>query len=386
MNKNFRVVLTGGGSGGHIFPLLAVSEELKILTARAGVFLELHYMGPFDKVTSAFFTDREVKIHPLVSAKLRRYFSLANFLDGPKFLVSLFQTWYKLFFLMPDVIFSKGGTGALPVVLTAWFYRIPIIIHESDAVPGLTNIISSRFAKKIGVAFRSAANYFNPGKTNWIGNPIQKEFLGERLTREVAKEYLKFKSDYPLVLVLGGSQGARSLNDFILTNLQELSLETQILHQTGAVNFLEVQELSRAALSEVSLRNKILYRYQPVPFLEIEELKHAFTACDVVVARAGSGTITLIAAFGKPCILVPLPGAAGDHQRINAYEFAEGGGGVIIEEKNLFPAIFMKQLEEILTSPGTLERMGAAAHHFFKPGAAEILAEEIVGVAGSMPS
>jgi len=382
MKKELRIVLTGGGSGGHIDPLLAVAERLKVFTAQASVFLELHYMGPFDKMTQFFLSDKEVKIHPLVSSKFRRYFSFSNFLDIPKFFISLIQAWFKLFFLMPDVIFSKGGPGALPVVLTGWFYRIPIIIHESDSVPGLTNLVSGRFAKRIAIAFERAGSYFSPGKTAWIGTPVRKAMEGDRLTKEVAKEYLKFSQDYPLVLILGGSQGARSLNEFILTNLETLSHETQILHQTGAANYDEVEKLARAALNDFSIEEKIRYRYYAVPFLDEDDLKHALTAADVVIARAGSGTINIIAAFGKPCILVPLPNAAGDHQQLNAYEFAKGGGGVVIEEKNLFPAIFSKQLEEMMTSPGALTRMGSASHLFFKPGAAEILAEEILKITG----
>ena len=380
--QELRVLLTGGGSGGHVDPLLAVAERLKVFTAKHGVFLELHYLGPFDKMTQFFFTDKEVKIHTLISAKLRRYFSLANFLDVPKFFISLAQAWFKLFFLMPDVIFSKGGPGALVVVLAGWFYRIPIVIHESDSVPGLTNLVSGRFARRIAVAFERAGNYFDSTKTAWIGTPIRKALEGDRLTKEVAKEYLKFNRDYPLVLVMGGSQGARNLNEFILTNLETLSREAQILHQTGVANYDEVQKLSRAALEGFSLEEKIRYRYFATPFLDEDDLKHAMTAADAVIARAGSGTINLIAAFGKPCILVPLPSSAGDHQRLNAYEFTKGGGGVVIEEKNLFPVIFVKQLEEIMTSPGALTQMGSAAHLFYKPGAAEILAEEILRMAG----
>ena len=380
--QTLRILLTGGGSGGHIDPLMAVSEQLKIFSAKEGVFLELHYMGPFNDANKPFFTDSELKIHPLIASKIRRYFSLANFLDIPKFFLSLIQAWLRIFFLMPDVIFSKGGPGALPVVLAGWFYRVPILIHESDSVPGLTNLISARFARRIAVAFQRAGSYFDPNRTAWIGTPIRKIMEGNRFTKEVSKDYLKFNRDYPLILVMGGSQGARSLNEFILTNLETLSHETQILHQTGAANYVEVEKLARAALDEFSIEEKIRYRYFAIPFLEEDDLKHAMTAADVVVARAGSGTINLIAAFGKPCILVPLPGSAGDHQRLNAYEFTKGGGGVVIEEKNLFPTIFSKQLEEMMTAPGVLQQMGMASHLFFKPGAAEILAEEILRLTG----
>lgn len=374
----FRILLTGGGSGGHVYPLIAVAEHLKILTAKRGVFLEIHYLGPFSKANSFFFTDPEIKIHHLTAAKIRRYFSLANLLDIPKFFWSVIEAWFKVFWLMPDIIFSKGGPGALAVVFAGWFYRIPIVIHESDSVPGITNIVSSRFAKRIAVAFERAKNYFDPKKTAWIGNPVRKELLESRLTEEAAKEYLGFNQKDPLVLILGGSQGAQKLNEFILTNLENLIQETQILHQTGPENILEVEKLSRAALVDIPVKTKIQYRYQAVPYLEIDTLKQALSAADLIISRAGSGTINEISAFSKPAILVPLPESAGSHQRINAYEFAKGGGGVVIEEKNLSSAIFMKQFEEILTAPEELKRMGLASSHFFKSHAALTLANEIL--------
>src|SRR3989344_2424531 len=162
-----RIVLTGGGSAGHIYPLLAVADSLKRLAIDYGMVLELYYMGPADGYAEEIEAD-DIHIRTVFAGKLRRYFSLQNLVDAPKFFIGLVQAFWKLFWLMPDAIFSKGGTGALPVVLAGWFYRIPVMIHDSDSVPGLTNIISAKLASRIGVSFEHALKFFPANRTAWI--------------------------------------------------------------------------------------------------------------------------------------------------------------------------------------------------------------------------
>ncbi|MEK7180751.1 MAG: UDP-N-acetylglucosamine--N-acetylmuramyl-(pentapeptide) pyrophosphoryl-undecaprenol N-acetylglucosamine transferase [Patescibacteria group bacterium] len=375
------ILLAGGGSGGHIYPLVAVCEGLKKLAFKAGFDLEFHYLGRVDVFSAVLFDVQGVQMHSLWVAKLRRYFSLANIFDLPKFFLSIFQALWKVYWIMPDVIFSKGGSGALPVVLAGWFYRIPILIHESDAAPGVTNILSAKFAKKVAVGFERATNYFDSRKVSWTGNPIRGDLLGERYLQSAAKEELGFKGGEFLTLILGGSQGSKRINEFILGNLEKITKETQVLHQTGAENFFEVKKLSRAAMFGVSLKEELEHRYHPIPYLN-KELKGAFIAADLVVARAGGGTIFEIAAFGKPAILIPLDESANDHQRVNALEFTKAGGGIIIEEENLLSGIFLGQLKEILGNHSLLEKMSSASAGFLKPDAAEKIAVEIFSLLG----
>ncbi len=378
--KTLRILFTGGGSGGHAYPLLAVGEALKKV-AGDKTKLELYYMGPLDAY-SEIFDAAGFKIKTVVSGKLRRYFSLENLLDIPKFFIGFFEALFKMFFIMPDVIFSKGGTGALPVVAAGWLYRIPIIIHESDAIPGLTNLASAWFAKRIAINFERAKEYFNPKKTALVGTPVRKELLETRPAAGAAKKELGFKENEPLLLVIGGSQGSRRINNFILTNLTALLQEVQILHQTGEANFDETEKLSRAALSDHFAGAGAKYRYRPVPYLDVVAEKNAFAAADVIVTRAGSNTLAEIAAFGKPAILVPLKEAANDHQLINAYEFAgDGATAAIIEEQNMSPGILLDKIKEIVHGPEISERMSRASGKFFKPDAAETIAEEILKLA-----
>jgi UDP-N-acetylglucosamine--N-acetylmuramyl-(pentapeptide) pyrophosphoryl-undecaprenol N-acetylglucosamine transferase len=372
--EKFRVVLTGGGSGGHIYPLLAVAEALQKRLDELKAPVEFIYLGPKDAY-SALLSARGISVQPIASGKLRRYFSADNFLDAPKFVIGFLQALFKLFFIMPDVVFSKGGTGALPVVVAAWFYRIPIAIHDSDAQPGLTNVTSGRFATRVFLSFERAAAYFNGTKVMVTGAPLRTELLGERVSKEAAKEIMGFDKSQPLTLVLGGSQGAMRINEFVLASLPQFVSLTSVLHQTGAGNFDEVKKLAGVALANAPTTT----RYVPMPYLKDADMLTAYTAADVIVARSGS-SVCEFASFGLPAILIPLTESANDHQRVDAYEFAKNGAAVVIEEANLLPGIFFTQLKNILTDNDLRAKMSTASSAFFIPGAAEKIAEELMRI------
>jgi UDP-N-acetylglucosamine--N-acetylmuramyl-(pentapeptide) pyrophosphoryl-undecaprenol N-acetylglucosamine transferase len=376
-----KVLLTGGGSGGHLYPLIAVSEELANIAYNEGIDLSLDYLGPFDNNTKLALETHNIEIHSLLSSKIRRYASLVILLDVPAFFISIFQALFKVLFIMPDVLFSKGGPGALPVVLACRFYRIPVVIHESDAVPGSTNYITGRhFAKAIGVSFQKCSSYFDPAKTAFVGNPVRNEILYKRPTQADAKTLIGLEAKKPVIFILGGSLGSQRINNFILDNLENILSIAQIIHQVGIKNFDAVKTQIKSVFGDEVQAQKSGYVF--FPFLE-ENLKVAYSAADLIVARAGAGTIFETASFGKPLVLIPLPEAANDHQRANAYEFAELGGGIVIEEDNLLPDIFIDQIKNILNSPEKLKQMGEASLKFFKPGAAEALAREIIQIKGN---
>lgn len=375
MSRTLRIGLTGGGSGGHVYPLIAVSEALEKISNQNGSFVELYYFGPSDQY-GALMSAAGARMRSIASSKIRRYFSLANLIDIPKFFIGILQALWKLFWVMPDVLFSKGGPGALPVVFVAWFYRIPVIIHESDAAPGTTNLISAKFAQRVAVSFDRSSNYFDPRKTAVTGNPLRADLSAIDADKTTAKQQLGFDPSKPLILVLGGSQGSKRINEFILTVLGNLLNLTQVMHQTGTTNYMETVNLSKAALSEAG---PSALQYKPVAYLE-KELRLALAAADLVVARAGSGTIFEIAANKKPSILIPLMEAANDHQRINAYEFSAKGAAVVIEEPNLLPEVFIGQVSNLLQNTETLDRMSVAAGEFAKLQAAEEIAKEIISL------
>jgi len=370
-----KILLTGGGTGGHIYPLLAVAQEiLKIAKSDA----EIIYIGPRSPI-NAEFANYGIKIYKITASKWRRYFDVRNIIDIPKFFFSLFEALLKLYFLMPDVVFSKGGPGSLAVVMAAKFYFIPIIIHESDAIPGLTNRLSAKFAKRIAVAFPDAIKYFPSKKTALVGNPIRPRLLGGELDPRAAKERLGFSGDVPLILVLGGSQGAMKINAFVSDNLEQLVGEFQIFHQAGPNNFEEVNSLTGEILKELS--ESVRKRYKLVDYLDAPELSLALNAADVVISRAGAGATFEIAFSRKPSILVPIDGSANDHQRANAYEYGKSGAAVVVEEGNFKINIVLSQIKNILSNPETIQKMSKAAANFSKPNAAEVIAEEILRLA-----
>lgn len=371
-DETFRVILTGGGSGGHVYPLLAVAEQLQAKAAELKFDIELTYIGPKDAFAAAL-ENHGIEMKPILGGKYRRYFSLLNILDIPKLIIGFFQALAKLYVLMPDVIFSKGGTGALPVVLAGWFYRIPVAIHESDAQPGLTNLLSAYFAQKIFVSFASAVKYFNPRITARTGVPVRKELFGVNTTKELARDTLGFETSAPMILVLGGSQGSRHINNFILENLPAIIGETQIFHQTGTANYQDVQKLAQAALIDASYKN----RYQAVAYLDDQNYALAMTAADIVVSRSGSGSLFEIAAFGAPSILIPHTGGNG-HQAANAYEFSKTGAAVVIEEENLLSGIFTSQLKSLLQKEDLRKKIAAEAAKFYVPDAAEKIVDGIL--------
>jgi UDP-N-acetylglucosamine--N-acetylmuramyl-(pentapeptide) pyrophosphoryl-undecaprenol N-acetylglucosamine transferase len=372
-SEKFLIVFTGGGSGGHIYPLIAVAEALKHELATLNAPYEFFYMGGKDSYTPALI-DHGMTISPIVTGKLRRYLSLENIIDIPKFFIGFFQALFHLYFIMPDIVFSKGGPGALPVVLAAWFYRIPVTFHESDAKPGLNNLLSAYFARRIFLSFDRAAVYFNPAITQVVGSPLREELLVGRTTKELARENFGFDSGKPLVLILGGSQGSARINEFVLENLAQFVEVTQVLHQAGTANILEVQKLSHAALLEAPTAN----RYQVVDYFK-NDMALALTAADLVVARSGSSVFEF-AAFGLPAILIPLTESANGHQLLDAIEFSKTGAALVIEEDNLLPGLFFGQLKALLGAPDVLTKMSAASSAFFKPGAAEAIAKETIAI------
>jgi UDP-N-acetylglucosamine--N-acetylmuramyl-(pentapeptide) pyrophosphoryl-undecaprenol N-acetylglucosamine transferase len=377
--KTIRVALAGGGSGGHVYPLIAVAGALQEQAQANGFILQLHYYGSNDRFR-ADIERQGIKFHSLLTGKLRRYASILTVIDVPKIFLGFIQALFKLYALMPDVIFSKGGPGAFPIVLAGWFYKIPVVIHESDSVPGLTTLGSARFAKKIALSFEQTAAYFNPQKVILTGNPIRQELLVNRLSQEEAKRKLGFDPAKRLLFVTGGSQGASKLNEFVVLNLGSILPIAQILHQTGPENFIETKKLAEAELVSLPTSVSTQSRYESLGYLDIEQQRDALSAADMVLARAGSGSIFEASAFGKPIILVPLSSAARDHQNENAQAFVQTGGALVIEEPNLNINIFMAEVQRVLADANLMQGMSQASAAFAKPEAARAIAATVIGL------
>lgn len=366
-----RILFTGGGTGGHVFPIIAIIRELKRIAEEERILdLELYMMSP-DDFGKELFAEEGALILRVPSGKLRRYFSLKNITDPFKIAIGFVRAAWNLFLILPDVVFSKGGYAALPAVLAAIVFRIPLIIHESDAAPGRVNRFAARFAKRIGIAFANASRYFPKENTALVGVPIRKRILGG--DRASAKERLGIFSHLPVVGVIGASQGAQKINDALLGTLKELTEEFEVVHQTGAANFEDVKGEGSVIL-EFSRKE----RYHPFGFLNEFQVRDFYGACDLIVSRAGASSIYEIAAWGKASILIPLSHAAQDHQRENAYEYASAGAAQILEEGNLAPHILYSEIKKLMTEPDKRKKMGEAAERFSRIDSAEVVAREIL--------
>ncbi|MEK7160589.1 MAG: UDP-N-acetylglucosamine--N-acetylmuramyl-(pentapeptide) pyrophosphoryl-undecaprenol N-acetylglucosamine transferase, partial [Patescibacteria group bacterium] len=331
--------------------------------------LEMLFLGP-PTVGSEILATEGISQKNVFAGKLRRWADWQNILDIFKLPLGLIQSLWHLFFFMPHVVFSKGGYGSVPTVFGAWLYRIPIIIHESDSIPGLANRINSHFSRRIAISFSSANQFFPTEKTALTGNPVRPTLLNgdpTKITSLFGLSNLK-----PLLLVLGGSQGAQAINNLIIESLPLLLPRCEIIHQCGQANFDAIKQ---------SLENKIPLGYSLQPFLDEASLATALAAAKIVISRAGAGSIAEIAALGKPSILIPLPNSAADHQLYNASEYAKTGAALIIDQMNLTPHLFQSQVLSLLDKPETLIKMGHESRKFNPPDATLKIVQEILNLA-----
>jgi UDP-N-acetylglucosamine--N-acetylmuramyl-(pentapeptide) pyrophosphoryl-undecaprenol N-acetylglucosamine transferase len=364
-----KILFTGGGTGGHVYPLIAIAREIRTIYPKKN--LEFYYAGPSDEFASILLSQEDFIIKTIISGKLRRYFDWQNFIDILfKIPIGVIQSFFLLLAIKPDLVFSKGGSGSIAVTYSARLLKIPVFIHESDVVPGLSNQKTSKWAKKVFTSFPKT-EYFNPEKITLIGNPIRKEILNGDKKR--AGELFNLTFEKPIFLIIGGSQGAEAINDFVLMVINDLLANYEIIHVTGRENFKE--ESAEAQVIEEKNLDKY---YHPIAYLDEEKLKHAYKAADLIISRAGSGSIFEIAAAGKPSILVPLPTSAGDHQSKNAYVYAQTGAAEVVEQQNLTPNFFMDKVKLLSLHPEKSEEMKAAALAFAKPLAARAIAREIL--------
>ena len=368
-----KILFTGGGSGGHVLPITAITREIRRFSIKKE--LEFFYIGPKDDFGSLLLSQEDIKIKNILSGKIRRYTDrkslFQNFIDiAFKIPFGIMQSFFHVFFLAPDLIFSKGGFGSVPIVITGWLLGVPIFIHESDSIPGLANKFLAKFSSKIFTSFPRTIE-FDEKKMILIGNPIRREILDG--SKEKAKKIFKLTDKKPVILVLGGSQGAKRVNDLFLELLPEIIQEFEIIHQCGENNFQRVSSESKVIIKEFMQKY-----YHPFPFLKEEELKNAYSACDIVISRAGSGSIFEIAAVGKPSILIPLPESAQNHQVNNAYVYAKNGSAIVMETANFTPHFFFEQLKTLFENPEKLKKMSEATKKFAKPSAAKDIARYIL--------
>ncbi len=319
-----KIILTGGGTAGHVTPNLALLPSLQKEE------FEVRYVGSYNGIERRLIEETGIPYDGISSGKLRRYFDIKNFSDPLRVLKGYAEALKIIKKFKPDVVFSKGGFVAVPVVLAARHHKIPVIIHESDMTPGLANKICIPSAKKVCCNFPETLKYLPEDKAVLTGSPIREELLsGDRLA---GLQYTHLSSSLPIILVIGGSLGSVTVNQAVRSILPELLEHFQIIHICGKGNLDE---------SLIGKEGYVQYEYVDKP------LRHLLAAADLVLSRAGANSICEILALRKPNILIPLSAAAsrGD-QILNANSFAKQGFSTVLEEEALTGESLLQAITE----------------------------------------
>ncbi len=369
-----KIVFTGGGTGGHFYPIIAVAQAVRELSKeRKLIEPTLYFVAP-DPYNKKILFDNIIYFKKVPAGKIRQYISPLNFFDIFKTGWGILKALWIMFWIYPDVVFSKGGYGSFPVVLAARWLGIPIIIHESDSAPGKSNLWASKYADRIAISYGEAGEYF-PEKVQkkiaWTGNPVRKEIANPAPSG--AHEFLKLEENIPVILVVGGSQGAKLINDAILDALPNLIKKYQVIHQTGSKNLGIVKETAKLVMDD----SQYNYRYHAFDYLDDLSIRMSAGAADLVISRAGS-TIFEIASWGRPSIIIPITKTNNNHQRKNAYLYSRAGAASVIEESNLKPEILESEIRRILENKEIHDKMAASAKEFNSPDASRKIAKEIV--------
>lgn len=369
-----KIVFTGGGTGGHFYPIIAVAQEIqKIIRENNLIEPELYFIAPEPYNIEILFNNH-ITYREISTGKKRLYRSSSNIPDMIKTFFAILKAIWVMFWIYPDVVFSKGGYGSVPAVIAARILRIPIIIHESDGAPGRANQMAGKFATKIAVSYPQAAEYFSqPEKVAWTGNPVRDTIKQKAVSG--AHTYLDLDPSLPTILILGGSQGAQVINNIVIDALGDLIKNYQIIHQTGKSNYTYVTEMASVVLDTPEKAA----RYKAFKYLNDTAIRMAAGAADIVITRAGS-TLFEIALWGVPSIIIPITESNADHQRINAYTYARNKAATVIEEDNATPTIVMSEINRILNDPEKIERMKQGALSFAKPDAARTIADAIMQI------
>jgi len=373
-----KILFTGGGTGGHFYPIIAIVEELNQIVKENHLLRpEVYYMST-EPYNEGLLFENSINFEPVNSGKIRRKLSVSNlvlnFIDLFKIVFGSLHALWRIFIIYPDVVFGKGGYASFPALFAARILRIPVIVHESDSTPGKVNAWAGKFARRVAISYPEAVRFFKKEKVAYTGNPIRKE-IQEPLTVGAYK-LLKLTEGIPTILILGGSQGSVVINEVIMDALPELVEKYQILHQTGKNNIKVIEETSAVVLQNSTFKD----RYKPSGYLNVLEMRSAAGVADLVISRAGS-TIFEIASWGKPSIIIPIPEPTSHDQRTNAYSYARSGASIVIEEKNLASSLLVSEINRILETEGEKEKMANNAMEFARKDSAKLIAQEILAIA-----
>lgn len=355
------VVIAGGGTGGHLFVGIALAEELIARDANTKVL----FIGTKREMETTALSQKGFPLKRIAAEGMKGRRIFRQIRSTVKIPLGIIQSGFFLWRFKADIVIGVGGYSSGPVAIAAKFMGIPIVIHEQNLLPGLTNRLLGRFANRIFVSFPESIRYFIPHKTRVTGNPIRREV--------VAGKALHGSPDRFTVLIVGGSQGAHRINQIVLDALETLNKVPDIffIHQTGQKDAAWVAE----AYKNLGRADQVQ------PFFD--DMAAAYGSADLIVCRAGATTVAEIAALGKPAILIPFPFAADNHQELNARSLAEQGAAELLQEANLNSTVLAERILYYKEHREKLNDMGELVKRLGRPDAAKKIVEGILEILNS---
>lgn len=365
-----RILIAGGGTGGHIYPGITLAQTLK----KKDPSHEILFVGTERGLEADVVPRAGFDVHLLKLSGIPRRLSWKMLLAMVRAGRGMFETVKLIRLFRPDVVVGTGGYVCGPVVLSAALMGLPTVIHEQNAFPGITNRILGRFVRRVFLGYGAAAKYFSAKKIRVTGNPIR-EAIGA-VPRGEAAERLGVYQSNTTMMVFGASQGARSINQALLESLPTIGLkypELQILWITGQSNYETVKENLAKILDEKSRRTIHVWPY-------LYNMPDAFAVSDFVIGRAGAISLAEITRQGLPAILVPYPHATGDHQTYNAKVLGDAGAAWVVADRSFNAGVLMDYLRQFMDDPVRREKMRLASLELSHPSAAEDLADEVIAL------
>jgi UDP-N-acetylglucosamine--N-acetylmuramyl-(pentapeptide) pyrophosphoryl-undecaprenol N-acetylglucosamine transferase len=370
-----RVLISGGGTGGHIYPALSVATLL-----RNSYQADILYLGSDDGMETKLVPEAGFRLLTVKAGKLQRFIAWKTVVGVARVPVGMAQAVDIVRRFRPDVAFTSGGYVAVPAGIAARLNGVPLLIHQQDVSPNLSNRLIAPLATRISVAFADSLQYFPAAKTVHLGNPVRQAILDVRQTTpEQARTALGFDPELPLLLVMGASSGARHLNQAICQILATLLPRCQVLHLSGPALFEETRPLAESAMAGLDAETR--KRYRLVPYMS-DEMPLALQAASLALCRSGASTLSELAVLQKPAILVPLPpGFGGSPQEVNARMFEQHQAATLLLDSDLKPEILVERITSIINSAERLQTMAAAAGQLAKLQATQEIVDTIVKMA-----
>ena len=366
-----KIIVSGGGTGGHIYPALTLIRTIQEKVPET----EFLYVGTRQGLESDIIPKENIPFFALdLAGGFERHFTLANIKRAANAILSVKKAMNIVQTFNPDVVVGTGGYVCGPILLAASLEKVPTLIQEQNVVAGITNKILSKFVTKIAVGCEGALNHFPKDKTTYTGNPIRAEVL--QGTREEGLKHFDFDDDKPVVLISGGSRGARSINRAMVDVLVNAATNptVQYLHVTGKSEYDDVIE----RIEDAGVALETLRHIRVEPYLY--NMPQAMAMTDLAIFRAGATGLAELTARGIPSILIPYPYAAENHQEYNAKALVEAGAARMILNKDLTSELLQENITELLESPGKLKAMSAASLSLGRPQAAKDIAEMILSM------